>query len=82
MIGHPVEAHHSLEVATREGDLDRILAGRPPRYVVNPAVLPVWTKRWARPARGPVRLFHAAAVLVSRACAASRIGALIAPKPW
>jgi phosphoglycerate dehydrogenase-like enzyme len=39
MIGHTVEAHHSLEVATRE-NLDLILSGRPPRYVVNPAVLP------------------------------------------
>ncbi len=38
MIGHTIEAHHSLEVATRE-NLDLILAGQPPRYVVNPAVL-------------------------------------------
>ena len=45
MIGHTIEAHHSLEVATRD-NLDRIFAGRPPRYVVNPAVLPAWTKKW------------------------------------
>jgi phosphoglycerate dehydrogenase-like enzyme len=45
MIGHTVEAHHSLEVATRE-NLDLILAGQPPRYVVNPAVLPAWTEKW------------------------------------
>jgi D-3-phosphoglycerate dehydrogenase len=45
MIGHTVEAHHSLEVATRE-NLDLILSGRPPRYVVNPAVLAAWTKKW------------------------------------
>ena len=45
MIGHTIEAHHSLEVATRE-NLDLILSGRPPRYVVNPAVLPAWTKKW------------------------------------
>jgi phosphoglycerate dehydrogenase-like enzyme len=45
MIGHTVEAHHSLEVATRE-NLGLILAGKPPRYVVNPAVLPAWTKKW------------------------------------
>ena len=45
MIGHTYEAHHSLEVATRD-NLDRVLAGQPPRYVVNPAVLPAWTKRW------------------------------------
>ena len=45
MIGHTVEAHHSLEVATRE-NLDLILSGRPPRYVVNPAVLPSWTAKW------------------------------------
>jgi phosphoglycerate dehydrogenase-like enzyme len=45
MIGHTVEAHHSLEVATRD-NLDLILAGKPPRYVVNPAVLPAWTKKW------------------------------------
>ena len=45
MIGHTVEAHHSLEVATRE-NLDLILSGRPPRFVVNPSVLPAWTKKW------------------------------------
>ena len=45
LIGHTDEAHHSLEVATRE-NLDRVLIGQPPRYVVNPAVLPGWTKRW------------------------------------
>jgi D-3-phosphoglycerate dehydrogenase len=45
MIGHTVEAHHSLEVATRE-NLDLILSGKPPRYVVNPAVLPEWMKKW------------------------------------
>ncbi len=45
MIGHTYEAHHSLEVATRE-NLDRILANQVPRYVVNPAVLPMWTKKW------------------------------------
>lgn len=47
MIGHTYEAHYSLEVATRE-NLDRILAGDAPRYVVNPAVLPAWTKSWGR----------------------------------
>jgi D-3-phosphoglycerate dehydrogenase len=47
MIGHTIEAHHSLEVATRE-NLDLILSGRPPRYVVNPAVLPAWTEKWDR----------------------------------
>ena len=45
MIGHTIEAHQSLEVATRE-NLDRILAGRPPRYVVNPDVLPAWRAKW------------------------------------
>jgi D-3-phosphoglycerate dehydrogenase len=45
MIGHTVEAHHSLEVATRD-NLDRVLAGQPPRYVVNPAVLTAWTAKW------------------------------------
>jgi phosphoglycerate dehydrogenase-like enzyme len=45
MIGHTVEAHHSLEVATRE-NLSRVLSGQPPCYVVNPAVLPAWTKKW------------------------------------
>lgn len=47
MIGHTFEAHHSLEVATRD-NLDRVLAGREPRYVVNPQVLPAWTKKWGR----------------------------------
>ena len=27
-------------------NLDRVLAGQPPRYVVNPAVLPAWTEKW------------------------------------
>ncbi len=45
MIGHTVEAHHSLEVATRQ-NLELILSGKPPRYVVNPAVLPAWTAKW------------------------------------
>lgn len=45
MIGHTQEAHHSLEVATRE-NLDLVLSGQPPRYVVNPAVLPAWTAKW------------------------------------
>jgi D-3-phosphoglycerate dehydrogenase len=48
MIGHTVEAHHSLEVATRE-NLELILSGKPPRYVVNPAVLPAWMAKWGRP---------------------------------
>jgi D-3-phosphoglycerate dehydrogenase len=48
MIGHTVEAHHSLEIATRE-NLDLILSGNPPRYVVNPAVLPAWTAKWGAP---------------------------------
>jgi phosphoglycerate dehydrogenase-like enzyme len=47
MIGHTYEAHHSLEVATRE-NLDRVLAGQAPRYVVNPAVLPAWAKKWSK----------------------------------
>jgi phosphoglycerate dehydrogenase-like enzyme len=50
MIGHTWEAHHSLEVATRE-NLERVLAGREPRYVVNPQVLPAWTKKWGGAAR-------------------------------
>ncbi len=45
MIGHTFEAHHSLEVATRE-NLERILAGQTPRFVVNPAVLPAWQAKW------------------------------------
>ena len=45
MIGHTIEAHHSLEVASRE-NLDLVLSGQPPRYVVNPAVLPAWTAKW------------------------------------
>jgi phosphoglycerate dehydrogenase-like enzyme len=45
MVGHTFEAHHSLEVATRD-NLDCVLAGRVPRYVVNPAVLPAWTAKW------------------------------------
>ena len=45
MVGHTYEAHHSLEIATRE-NLDRILSGQPSRYVVNPAVLPAWTAKW------------------------------------
>jgi phosphoglycerate dehydrogenase-like enzyme len=47
MIGHTWEAHHSLEVATRE-NLARVVSGQPPLYVVNPAVLPRWTQKWGR----------------------------------
>jgi phosphoglycerate dehydrogenase-like enzyme len=45
MIGHTVEGHHSLVVATRE-NLGLILVGKPPRYMVNPAVLPAWMEKW------------------------------------
>lgn len=45
MVGHTREAHHSLEVATRD-NLARILAGQQPRFVVNPAVLPAWSAKW------------------------------------
>ena len=45
MVGHTYEAHHSLEAATRD-NLARVLSGRPPRYVVNPGVLPAWSARW------------------------------------
>jgi phosphoglycerate dehydrogenase-like enzyme len=51
MIGHTVEAHHSLEVASRE-NLDLVLSGKPPRYVVNPAVLPAWTAKWGAASDG------------------------------
>ena len=47
MVGHTYEAHESLERATRE-NLDLILDGRPPRYVVNAAVLPAWSVKWGR----------------------------------
>ncbi|MEW6450615.1 MAG: NAD(P)-dependent oxidoreductase [Pseudomonadota bacterium] len=45
MIGHTYDAHHSLEVATRE-NIACIVAGRQPRFVRNPEVLPAWTKKW------------------------------------
>jgi D-3-phosphoglycerate dehydrogenase len=45
MIGHTIEAHASLEAATRQ-NLDLIVSGKPPRYVANPAVLPSWTAKW------------------------------------
>jgi len=45
MVGHTSEAHHSLEVATRD-NLDRILSGQAPRYAVNAAVLPAWLAKW------------------------------------
>ena len=45
MIGHTIGANHALEGATRE-NLDLVLSGQPPRYVVNPAVLPAWTAKW------------------------------------
>jgi len=47
MVGHTYEAHESLERATRD-NLDLILAGKPPRYVVNPEVLPAWTVKWGK----------------------------------
>src|SRR5262245_31725545 len=48
MVGHTWEAHESLEAATRE-NLELILTGRQPRYVVNPAVLPAWQAKWGAP---------------------------------
>jgi phosphoglycerate dehydrogenase-like enzyme len=45
MIGHTYDAHHSLELATRE-NIARIIAGQQPRYVRNPEVLPAWTQKW------------------------------------
>ena len=45
MIGHTYDAHHSLEVATRE-NIACIVAGQQPRFVRNPEVLPAWTKKW------------------------------------
>jgi D-3-phosphoglycerate dehydrogenase len=47
MVGHTFEAHHSLEMATRD-NLGRVMTGRLPRYVVNPSVLPAWTAKWGR----------------------------------
>ena len=45
MIGHTVEAHHSLEVATRE-NLELVLSGQPPRYVVNPRRAAGMDEKW------------------------------------
>ena len=46
MIGHTYDAHHSLEMATRD-NIARVIAGQQPRYVRNPEVLPAWIKRWS-----------------------------------
>lgn len=45
MIGHTYDAHHSLEVATRE-NIARIIAGKQPLFVRNPEVLPAWIEKW------------------------------------
>ena len=59
MIGHTVEAHHSLEVATRE-NLDLILSGQPPRYVVNPGGAAGVDEKWGARRRS----YFAAACIV------------------
>ena len=39
------EAAQALRLS-RSALYELILSGRPPRYVVNPAVLPAWMKKW------------------------------------
>ena len=47
MVGHTVESHAVLPVVAVDA-VERILAGEPPLYVRNPAVIPVWRQRWSR----------------------------------
>jgi D-3-phosphoglycerate dehydrogenase len=46
-VGHSREG---AEVVTRAAivNIERAVAGEPPLYVVNPAVLPDWQKRWGK----------------------------------
>ncbi len=44
-IGHTIEAEASLAVTAYE-NVTRVLANKPPLYVVNPEVLPAWRQKW------------------------------------
>jgi D-3-phosphoglycerate dehydrogenase len=44
-VGHSREGAEAVpRIAI--ANIERIIAGEPPLYVVNPAVLPLWQKRW------------------------------------
>jgi D-3-phosphoglycerate dehydrogenase len=45
MIGHTTDTNRAGRAASIEG-MRRVLAGREPAYVLNPAILPAWTARW------------------------------------
>lgn len=47
MVGHTVESHAVLPGVAVDAVVS-VLAGEPPPYVRNPAVLPVWRRRWSR----------------------------------
>jgi D-3-phosphoglycerate dehydrogenase len=47
-IGHTLEAEAALARVAYE-NVTRVLSGRPPLYVVNPEVLPAWTRKWGHP---------------------------------
>lgn len=45
-VGHSREGADAISAVAIE-NIRRALAGMPPLYVVNPAVLPEWTRRWS-----------------------------------
>jgi D-3-phosphoglycerate dehydrogenase len=46
-VGHSREGAEAVP-RTAIANIERALAGAPPVYVVNPAVLPAWQKKWGR----------------------------------
>jgi phosphoglycerate dehydrogenase-like enzyme len=46
LVGHTAEVLERIPIVAIE-NVERILAGEPPLYVRNPAVLPRWKQRWA-----------------------------------
>jgi phosphoglycerate dehydrogenase-like enzyme len=49
MVGHTVESHAVLPVVATDA-IASVLAGEPPLYVRNPAVIPAWRQRWCNAA--------------------------------
>ncbi len=46
-VGHSREGAEAVP-RTAIANIERVIAGEPPVYVVNPAVLPAWRKKWGK----------------------------------
>jgi phosphoglycerate dehydrogenase-like enzyme len=46
-VGHSREGAEAVP-RTAIANIERVIAGEPPVYVVNPAVLPDWQKKWGK----------------------------------